>query len=157
MALPLIAVTVVLGGAASGLLVLGDPIRSLLGSSAALARPAFDFLWTVIRWAGATALVVLLLSAYYTLGPNHPKIRWRWISVGAVVAAGGWLGASAAFSFYLDHFGHESRTYGTFAGVAVLLLWLFVTALAVLIGAELDCELARRASAEADVRSAQES
>jgi membrane protein len=53
------------------------------------------------------------------------------------------MGASAAFSFYLDNFGHESRTYGAFAGVAVLLLWLFVAAVAVLLGAELNCELAR--------------
>jgi membrane protein len=65
--------------------------------------------------------------------------------VGAFGGAAGWLGASAAFSFYLDHFGHESRTYGVFAGVAVLLLWLYLTGLVVLLGAELNCEIDRRA------------
>ncbi len=142
-AVPLLALTVVLGGAASGLLILGDPIRALLPSSVALARSTFDATWVVIRWAGAVTLVVLLLSAYYSFGPNREKSRLRWASPGAAAAALGWLGASAAFTFYLDHFGHESRTYGAFAGVAALLLWLYLTGVAVMLGAELDCELDR--------------
>lgn len=142
-ALPLLVLTVLLGGAASGLLVLGDPIRALLPSSVALARSTFDAAWAVVRWAGATALIIVLLSVYYSFGPNRKKSRLRWVSPGAVVAALGWLGASAAFSFYLDHFGHESRTYGTFAGVAALLLWLYLTGLVVMLGAELDCEIER--------------
>jgi membrane protein len=150
-ALPLLALTVVLGGAASGLLVLGDPIRALLPSSFALARSTSDAAWGVVRWAGAMALVIVLLSAYYSFGPNRKRgrLQWRpwqwvqWISPGAVAAALGWLGSSAAFSFYVNHFGHESRSYGAFAGVAALLLWLYLTGLVVMLGAELDCELAR--------------
>jgi membrane protein len=141
--LPLIVLTVVLGGAASVLLVLGDPVRSLLPSSLALARSTLDGVWTAIRFGGALVLVMLLLSAYYSLGPNHDHPRRRWLTAGSVVAAAGWMGASAGFSFYLDHFGHTSRTYGAFAGVAALLLWLFLTALAVLLGAELNCEIER--------------
>ncbi len=143
MAVPLLVLTAVLGGAASGLLVLGDPIRALLPSSVGLARPTFDAAWAAMRWAGALALVMLLLAVYYTVGPNRDRSRLRVASPGAVVAALGWLAASAAFSFYLDHFGHQSRSYGTFAGVAALLLWLFLTAMAVLLGAELDVELDR--------------
>jgi len=143
MALPLLACTVVLGGAASALLVLGNPIHSLLPSSVALARPAFDAAWSALRWVGALALVMLLLSAYYSVGPNHERSRLRVASPGAVAAALGWLASSAAFSFYLNHVGHQSRSYGGFAGVAALMLWLFLTALAVLLGAELDRELAR--------------
>src|SRR3984957_3367019 len=97
-AVPLLVLTVVLGGAASGLLILGDPIRALLPSSFALARSTFDAAWALIRWAGATALVALLLSAFYSFGPNRAKSRLRWVSPGAVVAALGWLGTSAAFS-----------------------------------------------------------
>jgi membrane protein len=149
MAVPLLLLTVVLGGAASGLLVLGDPIRSLLPSSVALARSTFDAAWVAIRWAGALALVVLLLSAYYSFGPNRERSRMRWVSTGAVVAAVGWLASSAAFSYYLDNFGHESRSYGAVAGVAALLLWLYLAAVAVLLGAELDCELGRSPSAPA--------
>jgi len=120
--------------------VLGDPIRSLFPTAFPLARSTFDALWVVIRWGGALVLVMALLSMYYAIGPNRARPR-RWISAGAVIAAVGWMAASAAFSFYLDHFGHESRTYGAFGGVAVLLLWLFMTALAVLLGAELNREL----------------
>jgi membrane protein len=143
-AVPLLGLTVVLGGAASGLLVLGDPIRSLLPSSLAIARPTFDATWTVLRLVGALALVMLLLSAYYAIGPNQRRVGLRVASPGAVAAAVGWLGTSAAFSYYLNHFGHEARSYGAFAGVAALLLWLFLTGVAVLLGAELDRELARR-------------
>jgi membrane protein len=136
-AVPLAVVTVVLGGAAFALLVLGDPIRSLLPASFPLARSAFDALFDVVRWAGALVLVVALLTIYYRFGPNRPPPR-RWLSAGAVAAAVVWMAASAGFSFYLSRYGHESRTYGAFAGVAVLLLWLYLAGLAVLFGAELD-------------------
>ena len=92
MAVPLLVLTVVLGGAASGLLILGDPIRTLLPSSVALARSTFDAAWVVVRWAGALALLVLLLTVYYSFGPNREKSRLRWASPGAVAAALGWLG-----------------------------------------------------------------
>jgi membrane protein len=139
-AVPLAAVTVVLGGAAFALLVLGDPIRSLLPASFPLARSAFDALFDLIRWAGALVLVVALLTVYYRYGPNRPPPR-RWLSVGALGAALIWMGASAGFSYYLSHFGHESRTYGALAGVAVLLLWLYLAGVAVLFGAELDRQI----------------
>lgn len=145
MALPLLAATVVIGGAASALLILGDPIRSLLPASFTLARPAFDVLWGIVRWCGALVLTLGLLSIYYTVGPNRARWRWQWVSPGSVCAGLAWLAASGLFSLYLNEFGHESQTYGAFAGVAVLLLWLYLTATAVLLGAELNCELARPA------------
>ncbi|MHB1547913.1 MAG: YhjD/YihY/BrkB family envelope integrity protein, partial [Acidimicrobiales bacterium] len=65
-------------------------------------------------------------------------------SPGGVLAAVGWLAASAVYSYYLNDLGHASQTYGVFAGVVVLLVWLFVAGLAVLLGAELNRELERR-------------
>jgi membrane protein len=106
-------------------------------------------LWGWFRWVAALFLVMLLLSSYYALGPAWQQMRWRWASAGSVLAIVSWLGASVGFSFYLDHFGHESRTYGPFAGVAVLMLWLLVAAVIVLLGAELDCELGRSSSCSA--------
>lgn len=143
MALPLIGVTLVCGGAASALLVLGDPIRSLLPTSLAVTRPAFDAAWNVIRWLGAFVLILLLLSTYYVIGPRLVSRRWEWVSPGSIVSSLTWLAASAVFSVYLNDFGHESRTYGAFVGVAALLLWLFLTATSVLAGAELNLELTR--------------
>lgn len=143
MAVPLVMATLVLGGSASVLLVLGNPVRRLLPHYVPLVQPAFDALWDLLRFGGATLLVMILLSTYYSLGPRRERLRWRWISAGSITAGAGWLVASVGFAFYLDHFGHESRTYGAFAGVAVLALWLYLTAIAVLFGAELDTELAR--------------
>jgi membrane protein len=137
---PLVACAVILGGGAFALLVLGNPIKSLLPASFPLARSAFGALWDLLRWFGALVLVMTLLTVFYRIGPNRPKPR-RWFSIGAAIATMGWIGASAAFSLYLDRFGHASRTYGAFAGVAVLLLWLYLAAMAVLLGAELDHQI----------------
>ncbi|MDA8038168.1 MAG: YihY/virulence factor BrkB family protein [Actinomycetota bacterium] len=135
-ALPLIGLTLVLGGVASVLLVLGGPIGRLLPSG-------FHDALVILRYGGSLVLLILMLSAYYSFGPARETVRWEWISPGGVAAAVGWLISSLAFSFYLDHFGHESRTYGALAGVAVTLLWMFLTAIVVLLGAELNRELER--------------
>lgn len=151
MAIPLIAITLICGGAASALLVLGDPIRSLLPASLHVTTPAFDAIWTLIRWVGAFLLVLVLLSLYYLIGPKRSVWRWEWASPGSIIAALVWLLASAAFSLYLNDFGHESRTYGAYAGVAALLLWLFFTATAMLAGAELNHELTRPPSRDEEM------
>jgi len=143
-ALPLIAITVALGGVAFGLLVLGNPVGELLRHSVPVAADIFDVGWTALRWVVAIVLVGLLLSAYYRIGPDRPERRWEWISPGGVLGAVGWLAASAVYSYYLNDLGHASQTYGVFAGVVVLLVWLFVAGLAVLLGGELNRELERR-------------
>jgi membrane protein len=137
-AIPLLGASALAGGSSAILLVLGDPIYGLLRAHVALAAPLFLVLWNVGRWLAALILVVLLFSFYFWFGPRREAARWRWVSPGAVVAAALWVAASGGFSFYLDRFGHESRTYGAFAGVALLLLWLYIAALAVLLGAELN-------------------
>lgn len=153
-ALPLLGATVVLGGSAFALLVVGQPIGTLLRHSVPVAGPVFAWGWTAVRWVGAVVLVSLLLSAIYSIGPMRDRRRWEWMSPGGVLAVAAWLGASAAYSVYLDNFGHASRTYGAFAGVAVLLLWLFISGLAVLLGAELNRELERMsASSDGDTGS----
>lgn len=142
-ALPLLVVTIVFGGVASLLLVLGTPLERLLPRAFALVRPEFQGLLALIRYGGALVLLVLLLSTYYSFGPARQASRLEWISPGAVVAALGWTAASVGFSFYLDHFGHETRTYGALAGVAVTLLWMFLAGVVMLFGAELNRELER--------------
>jgi membrane protein len=139
MAVPLLVLTLVLGGGASTLLVLGDPIRSLLPAHFPLVAPAAGAAWAAVRWGGALVLIMLLLSAYYAVGPRRTHFRWQWITAGSVVATLGWLAASAAFSLYLNRF-------GAFADVAVLLLWLYLTGLAVLVGAEVNSEAEKTAA-----------
>jgi membrane protein len=153
-ALPMLALTVLLGGSGFTLVVLGAPVGKLIAGSVPVAGAEFAVLWGWLRWVVALLLVMLLLSSYYTLGPAWQHRQWRWASAGSVLATLSWLGASIVFSFYLDHFSHESQTYGPFAGVAVLLLWLLVAAVIVLLGAELDCEVTRAACSQCSTKAA---
>ncbi len=142
-AMPLLAITVCIGGGAFALVVLGVPLGHLIEADLPFGRAAFTPAWDAVRFAGALILVSLLVAAYYRYGPWQERRTQRLVTPGSIAATIGWFAASGAYSYYLDDIGHASRTYGTFAGVAVLLLWLFVTGLMVLIGAEVDRELLR--------------
>ncbi len=96
------------------------------------------------RWPAVLLLVVLGLGALYKLAPDRPWRMTRWISPGAVFAAVLWLLATLALSAYTDTFGSFGATYGTLAGLIVLMLWFFVSGLIVLVGAELNFELELR-------------
>lgn len=137
-ALPLLGAMVVLGGAAFALVVLGHPIGELIHRSLPGVGSVFDLAWTVLAWAGALLLVTLLLAVLYAFGPNRSRPLGRLVTPGSALATVGWVVASLAYSIYLRDFGHASRDYGALAGVAVLLLWLFLTAVLLLVGAELD-------------------
>jgi len=86
---------------------------------------------------------VFVVAVLYYATPNVQQPKFRWISVGAVFAIVVWILASAAFGFYVATFSSYNKTYGSLAGVVVFLLWLWITNLALLIGAELDAELER--------------
>lgn len=96
---------------------------------------------SVLRWPLLALLVVVGLSLLYRYGPDREEAKWRWVSWGAVVATVLWLVGSALFAVYANNFGSYNETYGTLGGVIVLMLWLFVTAFAVLFGAELNSEM----------------
>lgn len=141
--IPLVALTLALGGAGFALLVLGTPVEQLIRGSFPMGS-FFVVLWTVLRWIVGLSLISILFSAYYTLGPQREHWHWDWISPGGVLATAGWVFASLIYSYYLNDLGHSSLTYGAFAGVAVLIIWLFLAGLAVLLGAELNRELLRQ-------------
>lgn len=147
-AMPLIGITVLLGGSASILIVLGNPIRHLLPASFGLLAPEYEVVSGIVRYGGALLALMVLLSAYYRFGTSGTgENRYEWLSPGAVLAALCWIGTAAAFAFYLDHFGHEQASYGALAGAAATLLWLYLTAIAVLVGAEFNRELERTTEA----------
>ena len=85
--------------------------------------------------------VVLALALLYRYGPSRAPAKWRWITPGSLLAAALWLAASLAFSFYVSNFGAYDAAYGTLGGVVVALLWFFISAYAVILGAELNAEL----------------
>ena len=99
---------------------------------------------SVARWVVLAVLVLLALGVVYRLGPDRANPRWRWVSSGAVVALVLWLLGSVGFSYYVDNFGKYNQTYGALAAVIILLLWLFLSAFAVLLGAEFNAETERQ-------------
>lgn len=94
------------------------------------------------RWLAIAAIACLGLVALYQVAPNRERRPgWRWTSPGAIAGTVLWLVASAAFSFYVSNFGSYNETYGALGGVIVLLLWFWITALAVLLGGEINAAL----------------
>ena len=96
------------------------------------------------RWVLLAALMLVALGVVYRLAPDRANPRWRWVSWGAVVALVLWLLGSVGFSWYVDNFGKYNQTYGALAAVIILLLWLFLSAFSILLGAEFDAETERQ-------------
>ena len=95
----------------------------------------------VLRWPLLAALVLVGFSALYRFGPDRAPARWRWVTPGSLVATVIWLAASAGFALYAAVAGSFDETYGPLGGVVVLLLWLHLSSLAVLVGAEVNAEM----------------
>ncbi|MDH2903105.1 MAG: YihY/virulence factor BrkB family protein, partial [Actinomycetota bacterium] len=100
----------------------------------------FTASWDALRWVTALSLMNLLLSVFYYLAPNR-RSRWRWTSTGTVVATLTWALVSLGFSLYTSKFGSFGSTYGAFAGVAILIFWLYLSGWAILMGAEVDAAI----------------
>jgi membrane protein len=107
--------------------------------------------WDIAKWPVLLLIVVLIVALLYYATPNVKQPKFRWISVGAFIAIFVWLLASAAFGFYVATFSSYDKTYGSLAGVVVFLLWLWITNLALLFGAELDAELERGRQLQAGI------
>jgi membrane protein len=101
----------------------------------------FEALLTYGRWPVLAVLMVLGLAVMYRYGPSRENAQWRWITPGAVVATVLWLIASILFSIYVRNFGSYTETYGTLGGVIILLMWFWLSAFVVLLGAELNSEI----------------
>ncbi|MFP5320149.1 MAG: YihY/virulence factor BrkB family protein [Acidimicrobiia bacterium] len=140
----LMLVAVVLGGVATAAIVFGAPIGEALRDNLPFGD-AFVLVWTLIRWVVGLAALATLFALFYYLGPNRETPRWSWLSPGGIVATVIWLIASLGFSFYVTNLGSYGETYGSLTGVVVLLLWLYLSALAIVLGGELNSELERQA------------
>jgi len=98
----------------------------------------------LLRWPVLAAAFVGALAVLYRYGPSRDEPEWHWTTPGAILATVLWIAGSGLFSLYVGSFGSYNETYGSLGGVVVVMLWLFLTAAAVLLGAELDAELERQ-------------
>jgi membrane protein len=101
---------------------------------------------SLLRWPILIALFVTGLALTFRYAPCREEPKWRWVSWGAVSGGVLWIIASALFSFYVSHFASYDKSYGSLAGVILLMLWLYVSAYVVLISAELDAEIEHQTS-----------
>jgi membrane protein len=99
-----------------------------------------------LRWPALAVLLLLALALLYRFGPDHVNPRWHWITPGAVLAALAWLAGSALLSWYLANFADYNATYGSLGAAIGLMTWMWISAIVVLMGAELNAELDRTAA-----------
>jgi membrane protein len=135
-------VVVVLAVVIIACLVLSGPIVTAIGDAVGLSAAALTA-WNIAKWPVALLLVMFVVAVLYHFTPNVKHPRFRWISLGSAVAIGVWILASVGFAFYVTTFASYGSTYGTLGTVIVFLLWLWITNLALLFGAELDSEIER--------------
>lgn len=138
------ALILTLAGVVGAVLVLGATVALPAILDAAGLQSVGKTIGLVVRWPILGVLFVLGLSAVYRYGPDRDKPKWRWVSPGALVASVLWVIGTGLFGFYASRFASYNETYGTLAGAVVLLLWLYLTSLVVLVGAELNSELERQ-------------
>ena len=148
LALALVMLTALVTAILFLLIIFGGPIGEAVAKRADLGSE-FTVLWNILRWPIAFAGILAFFAIVYWLAPNRSPRNWKWLTPGSILGAVLWLALSGLFALYTSFSSSYDRTYGSLAGAIILLLWLNYSAVALLMGAELNAELARRASGRA--------
>jgi membrane protein len=136
-------------------LIVTGPVAQAIGDAVGLGDAAVTA-WNIAKWPVLLVVVMVMLAILYWSAPNAKVYGFRWVSPGSVVAVILWIVASVGFAFYVGNFGSYNKTYGALAGVIVFLVWMWITNIAVLLGAELNAETERARELEAGVPGAEE-
>ena len=123
-------------------LVLTGPVVEAVAGPLGIGSTAVD-VWNVAKWPVMLAVFMLMLALLYYASPNVKLRGFRWVTPGSVVAIVAWAIASALFALYVANFGSYDKTYGTLGGLVALLVWFWITNLAILFGHELNAERER--------------
>ncbi len=134
------AVLVALGG------LVAASVSGFAHDLAAHWSPLAAFVVKIASWLAAAALASLAVAALYRYAPDRREAKWAWLTPGAIVATLGWIAMTAGFGFYAAHFGNYNATYGALGAVVVLLMWLYLSAYILLLGAELNAAVERAAA-----------
>jgi hypothetical protein len=102
---------------------------------------AFVLAWQIGQWPVIFGFVLIAFDLLYYFAPHRPRAHWRWLRPGTLIAIALWLAASLALKFYVTNVGHYNVAYGSLGAVIVLLLWFYLTGIAILAGAEINAEL----------------
>jgi len=129
-------------------LIVSGPLATAIGQAIGLGDTAIT-IFNIVKWPVLLLIVAVMLAILYYTAPNAKLPGFKWISPGSVLAVTAWIVASGLFAFYVANFGSYDKTYGTLAGVVTFLVWMWITNLAVLFGAELNAELERSRELEA--------
>lgn len=148
-------VLIVLGALLSVGLVFTGPIVEAVAEPIGLGDTAVE-IWSWAKWPAMAAIFILMVDLLYYASPNARVRGFRWVTPGAVVAIVVWAVVSALFAFYVANFGSYDKTYGTLAGLVVLLLWFWITNLAILFGHQLNSERERSSEIEEGVARAEQ-
>jgi membrane protein len=135
-------ITVVLLTVSAAAVVFTGSLASKLGNLIGVGSTAVQ-IWDIAKWPVLALIVVVILAILYYAGPNVRQPGFRWVTPGGVVAVVLWIVASAAFAFYVANFSSYNKTYGALASVVIFLVWLWITNIAILLGAELNAEIER--------------
>jgi membrane protein len=122
--------------------VVTGPVAKAVGSALGVGDTAVT-VWGIVKWPVMLVALMGMVAGLYYLAPNVRQPRFRWVSPGGVVAVLVWILASAGFGLYVSNFDSYGKTYGTLGGVITFLVWMWISNLALLFGAELDAELER--------------
>ena len=128
-------------------LVLTGPVVEAVAAPVGLSGTAVD-VWNVAKWPVMAAIFILMVDVLYYTTPNVKIRGFKWVTPGALVAIVVWALASVGFAFYVSNFSSYDKTYGTLAGLVVLLLWFWITNLAILFGHQMNAERERSAEIE---------
>ena len=137
----ILSLMVALGG-----VVVAPMVFSAFGLSSLLSLAI-----VVVRWPLLMILATLALAAIYRYGPSRTEARWQWLSVGSVAAAIGWLITSVLFSWYLAHFGAYNATYGSLGAAVGMMMWMWISAIVILLGGELNAEIEHQTARDSTV------
>jgi membrane protein len=149
-----LAMVILLALVALSLLLTG-PLVTALGDAIGVGETA-QTIWDIAKWPVLLAVVVLMFSFLYYTTPNVKVPGFKFVTPGSLVALVAWIVASAVFAFYVANFGSYDKTYGTLGGLVALLVWFWITNLALLFGMELNAERERSRELEAGIPRAEE-
>jgi membrane protein len=121
---------------AFGIVIFGGSVGGGLAEAIGLSS-VYQTVWSIVQWPIVACVVLFTFAVIYYFAPAA-KQRWRWISPGSVLAFAFWLAFSLLFSFYVGNFGSYNETYGSLAGVIILMLYIYYSAVIMLIGAEMN-------------------